>query len=507
MNGAMLERGAARSAVVGESAAVGPWGRVGIRRSIAVGGVFSAAMLLGGCLPEPPAPPERLSPPEVEPAGPVPPDAWVALRWADGLLAWEAPPIVRHEAAVLRVEAELHETGARLRGLPRWPPGATVTVDLTGCLSGVEPESPVQFAVAPEVVVPPSPVVRRPVPGELAPSNLAWVAVAGVGGDEVRFRSEDHAWMASRAALSVFEVARVGPCAGPCAGRAYVLIEPPGGSGARARVQTATVSDHRAPELLSVGPPVAEPGRLVVDLEANETVRGGGVWTSAGADGRMIATGLPGRQARLTAEPAPPAGRQVRLELWVEDLAGNRATVGLDAESAPEVFVHVSELVPAPRRDWGDSEPEGEPFDRFPGRGTVSSADEWVELVHTGEEAVRLDDLGLELRTLDGSPAVTVVADAPALRFGDGGDPTAWRPGEALVVRTRGDMAQRDLVVELWAGAHLVDRVELSDQPGADHPGGAPPDLEHDALARGWDGRFRWCRPSPGSPIPADDCR
>ena len=37
---------------------------------------------------------------------------------------------------------------------------------------------------------------------------------------------------------------------------------------------------------------------------------------------------------------------------------------------------------------------------------------------------------------------------------------------------------------------------------GADHPGGGPPDLIREALARSPDGRWRWCRPTPGDPRP-----
>jgi hypothetical protein len=51
-------------------------------------------------------------------------------------------------------------------------------------------------------------------------------------------------------------------------------------------------------------------------------------------------------------------------------------------------------------------------------------------------------------------------------------------------------------------GAQLVDRIVIGAAADARHPGGRPPDLKHEALARGLDGRWRWCAPTPGDPTP-----
>ncbi|CAN0479583.1 unnamed protein product, partial [Laminaria digitata] len=118
------------------------------------------------------------------------------------------------------------------------------------------------------------------------------------------------------------------------------------------------------------------------------------------------------------------------------------------------------------------------------GLGAVNDNDEWVELVNLSERAVDLLQAGLELRALDGSPSVTPVDAAPALYFGAGGSVRSWKPGEALVVRPRGSLSQRELRLELYGSGALLDTLQIGGVGEADHPGGGLLDTVHEAIAR-----------------------
>ncbi len=212
---------------------------------------------------------------------------------------------------------------------------------------------------------------------------------------------------------------------------------------------------------------------------------------------------------RVPARPARPldASTAYTLHFEVEDLARNRAPpIEVPLVTPPAIAVAITEIVASPLRDWNDSEGGAVPFDPVPGVGTVSEADEWVELVNRSQSAIDLTTSGIELRTIDATPNVTVLAGAPALYFGDGGSLTSWWPGEALVVRARGAMSSRGLTVEVAAGDQRLDRVVLGEQSGADHPGGSPPNVRYESVARTPSGGFAWCVPTPGDPRPATEC-
>lgn len=434
----------------------------------------------------------------------------IEFEWGRGLRLVGTPEV---RALGEQVAAELEGTtfGARLLPKPSWPEGE-LEVSVSGCLETEDGSLPDWLPIGLTVVSSTmaevlDPVVRRPAPGSVGPSNLAWLAVeAPAELSTLTLRSEDGArFLAAREGRGdVFRVEPGFSCSSDCAGRSFQLEGYP--SGVLRSVRTSSSADLQTP-LLSKLVLDAAPGALELELLADETVRGGGGWRAAGASGRFASLGFPGTSVRLGAEPAPPGGADIEIDIWIEDLAGARTSTRTIISMPERVEARITELVFAPRRDWGDSEPNGEPFDAYPGSGTVSSADEWIELVNLSGRTVSLARSGLELRALDGTPAVTKVVDAPRLRFGDGGGPASWLPGEALVVRTRGDMAQGGLVVELWSGAMRVDRVVIGREVGADHAGGGPPDLDHDALARTGRGDWAWCRPTPGDPAPSGDCR
>ena len=486
-----------------------------------------------GCFPELPS-----SMDEVEnaglfrtPSGLIPVDGDVFIDW-DTKLSLVDNPLVWGPHGRLAASIDAKPGGLKLSPQPQWPPRTRVIVDLSdrleaedGLLRGelvveFQTESATSSSDSLSTIV-----VRRPVPGRFAPSNIRWMSVAGVPPSiqVLGLRREDgqELW-ASRAQrdgdLGVFVLKSAsGDTCGTqirstnaefaCGQSIYQLVEPPEVKpGVLSQIRTSSVPDLRPPRFEKLDVSVL-PGALVVDVRVNEMARVQGDWFSDENEGRLRSLTEPGQRLRLQHEGAfLPTGRRLEIHLKAEDLAGHMTSTVCFAATPPQVHIQMTEVVPTPRSDWGDSEEEGEPFDPWPGKGTVSSADEWLELVHQGSSILDVRSLGLEVRAIDGSPSVTVIASVDNLRFGDGGGIESWYPGEALVVPIRGDMAQRDLTLELWAGAILLDTLRMGTELGAQHPGGPPPNLTHEALARGRDGRWRWCRPSPGDPVPSTDC-
>ncbi|MEM7675908.1 MAG: hypothetical protein AAF449_07890 [Myxococcota bacterium] len=396
-----------------------------------------------------------------------------------------------------------------------WPAGTVLqvapdlpVVDADG-RPVVWPVDALYFEVAP---LPPVEriTVRWPTPGLPASSGLRWFALQGVSPSrqQLVLRSDDHEVVAERketiAGVTRFKILNT-PCGGLCPQTSYaVLIDGESTPGVRGQVSTSTRVDALAPsfEMLEVD---VWPGELEIRWASIEPVRVLGRLLGPNIDTETT-IGL-GRAGRWRWPAMLLAGADYTLTLTALDMLDQQSTsVERSLVGPTAVQVRLTEIVSTPRSDWGDSEPRGRPFDSSPGRGTVSSADEWVELVNHSEQPIDIEAVGLRLRTIDGTPAETPVALAPALSFGDGGRISAWRPGEALVVRQRGEMSRSPLVIEVWAGALLLDRVVLGDGADADHPGGSPPDLAREAVAHDATGRWRWCRPTPGDPGPNLHC-
>jgi hypothetical protein len=273
------------------------------------------------------------------------------------------------------------------------------------------------------------------------------------------------------------------------------------------RVVTATASDRQSPVALEARAFV-EGDRLIAEVLASEPVR---VWGAiAGDDGHSVDLServVPSVHHRLESRQALRPAQGYSVVLYGEDLAGNAMAPWVTrVEAPPAAQVSITEVVASPLRDWSDSAPAGWPFDETPGGGAVSESDEWVELVHWGEGPISLIDSGLVVRALDGTPSETRLSEAASLYFGAGGHVGEWWPGEGLVARLRGTMSQTDLVLEVWSGSRRLDRLAIGALEGAEHPGGAPPSLEYEAIARDPAGFWRWCAPTPGDATPSSDC-
>ncbi|MGF1509175.1 MAG: hypothetical protein ACFB9M_06685 [Myxococcota bacterium] len=230
------------------------------------------------------------------------------------------------------------------------------------------------------------------------------------------------------------------------------------------------------------------------------------VWAELTVQGRTVPPSGPLLGHRgLSVQLGRPADGTVRVEGVLTDLAGQKTAIEpVDVDLPEPVRVRISEIVATPLRDWNDSESAGVPFDAWPGSGAVTETDEWVELINEGHQPIDLARTLLELRAIDGTPSITEIRSAPGLYFGSSGNPSAWAPGEALVVRPRGALSSTGLSIEVWSGPYLLDRVLLGE--GAMHPGGSPPDTLHESVA--WTGfGFRWCEPTPGDPRAPVRCR
>jgi hypothetical protein len=466
--------------------------------------------------------------PPVEPAAPalvgLRPDR-VALDEPVGLLLSEAaapgPAAVQvvDEAgvevpALARVLGDVVEVSPRVR----WP-AARLVVALAGPLvtpdgrAFAAPAAPLVFWAQGEVPDVPRVRLHGPFAG---PANLRWLLLEG---EAAVLEAGPTVVLAGRGPPLAVGVASA------AGGRALVRL-PDGVQGCptlcpstryRVRVMpvdleigqihTASAADGRPPRVAWVHAQVRG-SAVTVQVQADEPVVVQGFLRSEAGDELPL---TPPEQVAdhvwlgATAPLSPETRYEVRVV--VEDLAGLRGEAAPVYVTTPALpAVAITEVVASPLRDWSDSAGGQVPFDPRPGTGAVNDNDEWVELVNLSPAPVDLLATALELRAQDGTPSLTIVDGAPALYFGAGGGLRGWLPGEALVVRPRGSLSQRDLRLEVHAAGVLLDAVALGTPAGADHPGGPPPDTTHEAVARDEAGRWRWCLPTPGDPRPATAC-
>lgn len=359
---------------------------------------------------------------------------------------------------------------------------------------------------------PPVAFLRAPAPGSAAPSNLAAVVVGvrppeAASEVEVVTLSDGQSELTFRAAARALGAVRAtgAPACPPLCPGAAITVRVEGGAAAdgSASFRVGPTPDHRAPR--RTGPPEVATHAAGVDLAFSVDEPGWVELWAPDAPEAQIAGFVFGRDRIEGRVSGLPSRVPVELRPRVYDLAGNGRDLPGQVVERPRVpEIRFSEVVASPLRDWGDSEPAGVPFDARPGSGSVSDADEWVELVHHADRPVDLRRLGVEIEAVDGSPSVTPLLGAPALHFGAGGRPSEWMPREGLVVRLRGSLSSQDLTLRLMSGGLELDRVVLGDD--GDHPGGSPPDAVHGSIARDVRGRWRWCAPSPGDGLPAGAC-
>lgn len=483
-------------------------------------------LILTACFPaEPGARPTLTALIGVSPVREVPLDGAVRLQFSGPIQATaEVLPVHlrTNRGEVLSFHGVFDEdaTSLLLRPVGGWPEATRVAVLVSLGLLGqdgrpvVLPDPPLEFSTvgrAPERRL----ELRAPLPSALAPTNLRWLALfVSPEPPEQRgtLRGVRSVLPLTLASAEGLALARLEPSDGPCAPLCPVSvyqIELPGSyaapSAALGEIRTGTVAD-RTPPLVRVGAVDGLATRASVELLADEVVLAHGTAISAAGEVVPLSPlGAVGLSPRLFAERALRPDSHYRVEIQAEDLAGNPApTLRFDVATPPRARLRITEVVPTPLHDWNDGAEGGLPFDDVPGSGAVGDADEWVEIENLSELPLDLEAVPVSLRVLDQTPAEATVASLRERRFGRGGDPRRFGVGEALVLRPPGAMSQREVVIELRLGDVVLDKVEIGRSPSANHAGGRPIDLDHEALGRQPDGSLAWCKPTPGAPESTD---
>ncbi len=142
----------------------------------------------------------------------------------------------------------------------------------------------------------------------------------------------------------------------------------------------------------------------------------------------------------------------------------------------------INEVVTDPQQDWNDSQGgNGIPFDSIPGSGTITSTDEWVEILNISRDTLDLTVAGgWKLVFLDTTPETLFFANpGRSVEFvlSRGGSITGFLPGEYLVIGNPPGSINNDVYIQLIdASDQVVDDVELGDDPEGDGIGDGAPD-------------------------------
>lgn len=497
--------------------------------------VLLAALSQANCWPE--RPDDEPEAPSVEllglrPNADVGPREPVSIAFSQPVsLAGERWPVtVKSGDSFLATELSFSPSNIDLviTPLDPWPPGQEITVEVGEglldpfgrTLSFPSPRMTFSTRVAePET---PELSLRYPPLGRSVPLNLRWIAVISSGIDEVprdlivergtqTVRAE-----VIRSAPGGVLLARLpehrGPCDPLCPDSSYSIgleSDAKRVASAPGEVRTATLADVVSPTVTATRVIFAG-DEVTLEVETSEPV----LLTAklVGSDGNQTPIALPLIATACVFVEAPPEvlvpENGYTFVVEGEDIAGNKiAPFEVPLQTPPRIEVAINEVVPAPFHDWNDSDGVGDPYDARPGAGAVTDTDEWVELVNLSVFPIDLRSAGLVLRVHDSSPTETVIDGVSSLYFGDGGTRSTWWPGEALVFHPRGSIAQRGFTLELLSGTRELDRLVVGEEPNSAAINGTPPGLEYEAFARDENGRFRWCAPSPGDPLPPAICR
>jgi hypothetical protein len=153
----------------------------------------------------------------------------------------------------------------------------------------------------------------------------------------------------------------------------------------------------------------------------------------------------------------------------------------LAAAPAAADFLLVTEAVTDPQADHSESSGgNGTPWDGFPGGGTVSEVDEFVEIFNASQGTVDLASYRLDF--LDSSPSsFTFGTSSGALRFSNGSSLGALLAGGFVVLGNPPGSLNNGVTIELLdPRGGLVDRMTIAD-------GGASGPAD-EAVARRFDG-------------------
>jgi hypothetical protein len=150
--------------------------------------------------------------------------------------------------------------------------------------------------------------------------------------------------------------------------------------------------------------------------------------------------------------------------------------------SSTSGLVLINEVVTDPQQDWNDnSGGDRIIFNNVPGNGSVTDADEWIELYNAGTTAINLQAGTGWTLTMTDSATFTInflsASGTSVFVFSNGGSLTNFQPGEYLVIGNPPDAMNNDVYLALRdPNGALIDDVEIGDNPEADATGDGAPD-------------------------------
>lgn len=141
-----------------------------------------------------------------------------------------------------------------------------------------------------------------------------------------------------------------------------------------------------------------------------------------------------------------------------------------------EPVILINEIVTDPQQDWTDNDGGNSvSFDLFPGTGTITTTDEWLELYNAGPCAIDFTEgTGWMMNFIDGSDATLDFQNPGSTQFvfSNGGSLTNFQPGEYLVIGNPPGSMNNDIFIQLInASGTVIDDVELGDDPENDGNG------------------------------------
>jgi hypothetical protein len=177
-----------------------------------------------------------------------------------------------------------------------------------------------------------------------------------------------------------------------------------------------------------------------------------------------------------TVDAAPTDGGN---DPTVDAAPGVDGAVPPDAGPVPTTAVVINEVVLAPQQDWGSTSNGNIPFDGTPGTGTVSSRDQYIEILNTGTTPVSL--IGWRIEITDSSDGAEVTPLAPNMEagielvFSVGSTQAALLPGGFAVLGNPNGTVGLDAYIVLKDNRGVVvDDVEIGDENENDAEDGAP---------------------------------
>jgi hypothetical protein len=124
--------------------------------------------------------------------------------------------------------------------------------------------------------------------------------------------------------------------------------------------------------------------------------------------------------------------------------------------------LRISEVVVDPQQDWSDD--TGTPFDPIPGEGSITSSDEYVEIVNASNDFIDLREYRLEM--IDGTDEVFLFSNPSSaiLRFNPPwATVTSFPPcGVVVIGNPRGENNNQTLFRLVDGNNRVVDQIHLT---------------------------------------------